>query len=88
MGALPVSRGRFPLGILVYILWLQMYSTSSRLVLAPTFVVIPVPSFPHTEQLLLIVMHVFHLMIPRLQLLLVLFQLFLDRLNDLAHPRS
>ena len=77
----------------------------------------PMPSFPQTEQLLLIVMHEFshfvlhaaHVFVPvgsmdnpeyspcishfplpftRLQLLLVLFQLFLNRLSDLAHPRS
>ena len=48
MDALPVSREHTSLETLVHILWRRMYSTSSRLALA---------SFPHTEQLLLIVMH-------------------------------
>ena len=48
----------------MHILWRRMYSTSSRLAWAhtsgsshPPFVVIPMPSFPHAEQFLLIMMH-------------------------------
>ena len=81
----------------------------------PTFIVIPVPSFPHTEQLLFLVMHEFSLftlhvtqvlalvifahnpayplrifhppfLFTRLQLLLIVFHLFLHGLSDMANP--